>query len=238
MKTKIYLNPTRRQCESAKHLLRPRQRQWTFAPGDATAIVEDQDNVSRKVGRYWKTIKSAKHIIEVESYAVITPRRIVHYYLGLTGKSEKTVHAVPVGFGLQKAGYNLMLVRDSDGADYHPLPDEMRDAPATWVPKLEANAIRRAEIEARLASENSDFRAKYSANTMVTLDDSRRAGNCVEGSLQFAERKLKLSRDEVLSARHLFAVPAERLMRVANGDAARVKLAIVRAWERETTITI
>lgn len=72
----------------------------------------------------------------------------------------------------------------------------------------------------------------------VTLEDSRRAGNCVEGSLAFAERKLGMSREEIVVAGHLFSVPANRLIAVANGDLPRIEAAIKIAWLRETTVSI
>lgn len=72
----------------------------------------------------------------------------------------------------------------------------------------------------------------------VTLLDSRSAGNCVEGSLAFAERKLGIPRAEILSAGYLFSVPADRLLRVANGNTAQAEAAARDAWMRETTVCI
>lgn len=72
----------------------------------------------------------------------------------------------------------------------------------------------------------------------VTLADNRAAGNCVEGTLAFAERKLQIPREEILAGGHLFAVPASRLLAGANDEADWVKAAIRRAWLRETMLAI
>ncbi len=74
--------------------------------------------------------------------------------------------------------------------------------------------------------------------TRVTLADSRRAGNCIEGSLQFAERKLGMTRAEVIGSAHLLALPAIRILHVANGQHEQAKRACYAAWLRETTISI
>ena len=71
--------------------------------------------------------------------------------------------------------------------------------------------------------------------SVVLLEDSRRAGNCVEGSLQFAERRLGLPREAVLAGQWFVSVPGCRLL--ATGD-RRAEMAVRAAFQRETTIAI
>jgi hypothetical protein len=94
-----------------------------------------------------------------------------------------------------------------------------------------------ARLARQQASEEALFRRSLH-NTRVTLMDSRKAGNCIEGSLQFAEKKLGISRQEILDAGYLFSVAADRLLKVANGDRPRVEAAIRVAYARETMVSI
>jgi hypothetical protein len=65
--------------------------------------------------------------------------------------------------------------------DYHP-------EDADWTAKDFATRVRKA-----MAANWAKRREAKRAAKQAALDDSRRAGNCVEGSLAFAERKLHFS---------------------------------------------
>jgi hypothetical protein len=75
-------------------------------------------------------------------------------------------------------------------------------------------------------------------STRVSLADSRRAGNCVEGALKFAERRLGIGRAEILAGGHLLHVPASRIMAAAGTEAEPARRACYAAWLRETTVSI
>ncbi len=74
-------------------------------------------------------------------------------------------------------------------------------------------------------------------STLVNLGDSRRAGNCIEGTLAWVEKKLGIERKTVLENDYLFSVPAKRLLPLAQED-YRVNNAIKSAWNRETMVMI
>lgn len=143
----------------------------------------------------------------------------------------------------------IAVIRTSDGMDYHPSANDFR-APnfATVVREGMAEnfkrraAQRKVEKQAARTAKEKAAREKMIArdlrNTRVTLDDSRKVGNCVEGTLAFCERKLGLSREEILSGGYMLTVSADRLAARANGDIERVNAAIYRAWIRETTVCI
>lgn len=99
------------------------------------------------------------------------------------------------------------------------------EAKAAWICQAESRRI-------------NDLFRKDIASTRVTLEDSRKAGNCIEGSLVFAQRKLGISRQEILAGGHLFAIPASKILAAANGQKEQAEGAVKAAWIRETMICI
>jgi hypothetical protein len=130
-----------------------------------------------------------------------------------------------------------------DGEKYHFRSADTiyQAAPIIALVETIAGAFARRDREKERVAAEAALAEVYQrgiATTRVTLLDSRLAGNCVEGSLAFAERKLGLSREDVIAAGYLLAVPASRLLAVANGDRTAVDRAIRMAWMRETTVSI
>jgi hypothetical protein len=156
---------------------------------------------------------------------------------------HETVGAVtmPDGYRWASDHNGVHIVRESDGMDYHPTTKEIvAGKPAKIIAALEENSERRRQQK---ESEDRAERDRYYftrdlPTVRVTLADSRAAGNCVEGSLAFAERKLHIPREEIMAGGHLFSVPATRLLAAANGDKPRVEAAVRRAWMRETAVSI
>jgi len=74
-------------------------------------------------------------------------------------------------------------------------------------------------------------------STRVNLQDSRCAGNCIEGTLNWVKQRLGIDRDTIMDGSYLFSVPAKKLLPLANDD-ARVKKSINMAWMRETLVSI
>lgn len=193
----------------------------------------------------FKTYPKFGHEARITSYAVVSEGMItLHHALRPT-----LVKLAPAGLIFAVDGNGLHLVRKSDGMDYHPslldwtAPDFARRVrkglgdnrhrllAMKKAQRLEAASKHRAARLARLMERDLP-------TTRVTLHDSRMAGNCIEGSLAFAERKLGLDRADILAASHLFTVSADRLLSVSNGDRPRVEAAVRLAWLRETTVAI
>ena len=176
------------------------------------------------------------------SFGIITlGGRVMLYRRGFTGSLKSRILPAPSGM-LWTIDNGLCLVRQSDKMDYHPTCEDLQS------PRF-ASVVREAmarNYAARLAAKQeakrqARFEARFQrdlATTRVTLHDSRRAGNCIEGSLQFAERKLGLDRGSILAAGHLFTVPAKTLLRIANGKTEQAMRAVRAAWSRETTVCI
>jgi hypothetical protein len=145
----------------------------------------------------------------------------------------------PAGMKFDRDGSGIM-VRRTDGMDYHPTPADWsrRDFATFCRAQLAANFKARAEAR-KLAAVSARFaavRAREIGSVRVTLDDSRRAGNCVEGSLKYAESRLGIERSEILGAGYLFSLPASRL--IASNGHPGVARAVEFAWSRETAVQI
>lgn len=98
------------------------------------------------------------------------------------------------------------------------------------------NLGKRLEIkkQAKASEAFNRIRSREIANTVVLLEDSRAVGNCVQGSLAYAER-MGLKPEEVLAAPHMIGIKAKILIRSQD---SRAIAAANRAFQRETTIAI
>ena len=148
----------------------------------------------------------------------------------------------PKGMLFDKDNNGIKLIRISDKMDYHPIYGDWRAKDfATRVRRqMAANYKNRVESK-RLERKNKQFDFLFNRdlhNTMVTLDDSRKAGNCIQGSLNFAEKKLRISGEDLINGGYLFTIPASKILKVANGDTARAMAACRTAWLRETEVAI
>lgn len=180
----------------------------------------------------------------VASYATYSDNlATVHHAI----KGSRTLKA-PSGMRFANQ-QGLCVVRKSDGMEYHPTLDDLfSKAFARRVKNQLAENFRRraqmrkAEKQAKQNKRESErigkIRAREIGSTRVTLADSRMAGNCVEGSLAFVERKLHIPRAEVLAGSYLFSVPASEVLASANGQTSQAERAIEIAWQRETTVCI
>jgi len=153
----------------------------------------------------------------------------------------------PAGMLFRNDSNGFFLQRVTDKMDYHLTPEDW-DAKnfATRVRtamsknylarQAEKRSAKVAAKDAKEASRIEAIKAREIGATRVTLDDSRRAGNCVEGSLRYAETRLQIDRETIINNGYLFSVRASRLL-ATNGDTG-VKRAVNAAWLRETTVTI
>lgn len=161
------------------------------------------------------------------------------YRRGFKGKIKSRVIYAPSGMKFQKDDLGLVLKRLSDGMDYHPTAKDLQSKQFATVVRAEMAKNYKARLVQKKAEKQSKILEKLFQRdlrtTMVTLHDSRKAGNCVEGSLQFAERRLGISRQEIIKGGHLFKVPAYKLVKTGE---ARALAAAKAAWNRETTICI
>ena len=146
----------------------------------------------------------------------------------------------PKGFVFSSDALGAKLQSRDGKRDYHFSSDEVlaENAMRGMMQRARANWSRQAEARKSEAQAKRDAKIyeQEIASVRVTLDDSRRAGNCIEGSLTYAEQRLHISRDEILGAGYLFSVPAEKLLATNGHDG--VKRAVRAAWLRETAVQI
>lgn len=226
------LQPTDKDRKDAKRILGlTPHRAWIITGGINSFVLSDQDNISYAC----RTIKKSNHKARIELF--VQPynngKRLAFFRLG-----KKITRAVPDGYRFEYHGKSLVFIRDSDGMDLHPEEHHLRtfDFPA-MIASLEQNHKWRLEIAEH--RKDDDFRMaifnQNIGNTMVSLFDSRRAGNCIEGSLQFASYRLGVPREEILAAPWLVTIPAARLIATGSSLARNAALA---AFDRETIVSI
>lgn len=190
-------------------------------------------------------------------------------FVSLSGRSAVVVQRAkivrriiaPAGLKFSADKNGAKIVRRTDGLDFHPSAEQWQAKNFATIARRELaakfnapRAAKRAAIEAKKSAEYAAREAVQAAareavqyalesgKCRVTLADSRRAGNCIEGSLRFAERRLGVTRDEILPAAHLFAFSAVRIRAGAAADNGGTpdlaERAIKIAWQRETMVQI
>lgn len=189
--------------------------------------ITDRNHVSTFRNGKWRTVASATHIVYVTSIAVFGGRKL-EWLIGPSDVVRKYI--LPTGWHWSKDNLGIVAI-DSDGIDYHPLWTDNITIEHILMGHAQNKEKRKQQIEYQLFGE----KLKEQLNTtFVTLEDSKRAGNCIEGSLAFAERILHLNREDVINGSYFFKVPAIKLY---DKD-ERAKAACLQAFLRETTISI
>jgi hypothetical protein len=216
----------------------PRKKNiYTGKPKLSGPAMQERWETIRYKGRYKGYTGSELHCDYQSCIAVSRSGRSAVWILG--GKINRRWIA-PVGMKFEiDNNPSLQLIRLSDGMDYHPTGEDLRSK--NWIARCRAAMAKNytARMAAKkLARENARFekiKAREIGSVRVTLQDSRRAGNCVEGSIRFAERRLGMTRDQVLAGDYLLTVQAEKLL---ASNEPRAKAAVEIAWSRETMVQI
>jgi hypothetical protein len=149
-------------------------------------------------------------------------------------KIKSRLENPPKGMKWKRDKDGIFLERQTDGMDFHiTCRDIARKNLAGYVRgNMAANYKNRLQAQ-RLEKQFSD---KVSS-TLVTFTDARRAGNCVEGILGWAKRKLGMDKEQFLAAPWLVQIPAKLLLRL-DPENQLVKNSINQAWLRENTVSI
>ena len=131
------------------------------------------------------------------------------------------------------------IVQSSNFAiEYHPTSKDMmsKNFGSRIIAALMSAKIRREKnlILSESQLEYQRIMDREIDTTRVNLEDSRMSGNCLEGSLRYAERMLRTSRESILIAPWLVHFPTSSL----DPDKKECQRAIRQAWLRETTVSI
>lgn len=126
---------------------------------------------------------------------------------------------------------SLILTSDFN-CEYHPTLGDIKSKNFGFriIKNIKENQVKRKNV-LRLKI----IKERELSKTWVSLDDSRAAGNCIEGSLNFISKNFGIGWEDVLNAKWLFSIKANRLLHFPDN---RVKNAINKAYERETMICI
>ena len=254
---------TKAQINAAKHMLKLRSSvQWNVVPctpEDEQGVTADVMRESKRVGRRGKrrTVTRSKHEAQVINCAQIMAKgkKLKTWLLcPLTGKTRVNVWSAPQGWTIID-NIPLALVADDDPfCDWHidrfeiiSFFERCKKGANEWMELARYNAAKRREVEKQWEEHRAElekqaaqqrhllsfFEADTHRTTRVTLQDSRRAGNCVVGSLDFAKR-YQLSEEHVTGL-NCPGMRGDVLMR--SGD-YRAKNAVLEAWQRETLVSI
>ncbi len=136
-------------------------------------------------------------------------------------------------FGSDNNGAKLFKIKDSS-IDLHLDSSNVFQPVSSLRRGLLQNQAKRAEIQARQKQDkkNKEIFFKNIGNTVVFIDDSRRAGNCGQGIKAFALRN-KLNAE--------IGISATKLMKLAKKETMisdRIINSIYKAFERETMVSI
>lgn len=172
-------------------------------------------------------------------YRIAANKKAIIYVFGFAGDLKRLIVRAPKGMFFGRDDNGLVLRRQSDGMDYHPTTEDLQSKKfAALVRSKMAENFKKRLAAKKLEKQNILYEKIFQQdikNTMVTLNDSRKAGNCIEGSLSFAERRLNIPREEILKGGFIFKINAKRL--IQTGDERAIKAVRV-AWNRETTVCI
>ncbi len=160
----------------------------------------------------------------MQSHARISKdKSILCAMIGFSGSSETyTVQAGLVYFwDTDKNG--LRLVRARDGADFHPTTGDIRLGRAHIVKNLTENALARKKIKLDAKKDAALLKKAIKEGVWVCFGDSISAGNCRNGTANFA------SRHGLDLARHYNA----SFLSDIKDDTRRISLAILAATRRQ-----
>lgn len=235
MKTKIY--------DLTPYISRVVRNVFEFTNGTPMTVNEEDSCGPRIAGHsYYFTTPGGKRINHPNSYGWPMVYHHSTRTINVGANWIKKISTPPKGcYFTFSRGNGLCVVRKSDGLDYHPTRNDflainfktnLRKKMAAKF--LECAKARKSEKE--LKAFNYIFQ-KELHSTQVNLLDSRRAGNCIEGSLKFAEAKLRIPREEILTCPWLVQVPAQKLLRISDNQ-NEILRSIKQAFLRETVVSI
>lgn len=219
----------------------PSRRNWRSAlPAKAQPKLAPFGVITHNMGRYSSGCRYTKY-----EYTPTYQSSVRVWRSGQTAEvwqmnkmalSRRILAPAGLRFAIDDLGAHVVA---ADGTDYHPTADEWMSPRFASVVRAAVKAKRKAARVAAVAARDSarvaKIRDRQMASCRVTLADSRSAGNCVEGSLAFAERRLGMPRAEIVAGGHLVHVSGAALL--ATGD-ARARRAVEAAWQRETMVAI
>ena len=239
--TALRNNLLAKQSQEAAQKTNFRIKNW-ITPVPQIGEVEKGCYHSYNCGRYSRSCSYIKweYAAKYTSFATVAEdKKSICYTYGFKNEITSIHKKAPKGYVFERDHNGLMLLRESDGMDYHFSAEEL--AAKNFITlvknKIAENYNKRIQ-QKRQEKEQKRLEKIFQKDiptTSVTFFDSRKAGNCVEGTLNFAEKRLGISREEIIKGGFLFKVSAEKLMKTGE---LRAIAAVKAAWQRETMVCI
>ena len=138
------------------------------------------------------------------------------------GKNWGNGIKLPKGCSFYWDSLGFCVVRNSDKMEYHPTRRECGSLNFVSLVRkgLSDNYKKRLEFS-RKNKEMLSYKKLFdreSLSTRVTLHDSIKAGNCIEGSLKFAEKYFGLIRSEIIDGGYLFSISGKKLIKLVTKE--------------------
>lgn len=218
------------QAWEAARLQNPRKSNWRRpTPSEYPEVRGSFTTHEIRSGRYTNAIYFPKYT----SFLHVKDKYRAVYVCGFTRELTKVHLRAPAGTEWDKDG---SIVRSSDyRIEYHPCSlDFVSGHFALLVKTGLRNAQRKRAALLELAS-RQEARRHELETTRVNLHDSQQAGNCIAGSLRFAEERLRIPREQILAAPWLVHASGAALLATRDPAAER---AVHAAFHRETPVSI
>lgn len=195
------------------HKTHPHRKNWRSETAEKSAAAPYCREIN--LGRYSSrcTYTHYEYQPTVGCYGLASGSRLVFSYAG-----GKKMLPAPQGYRWTTDRNGIALVSLDGKKDYHPDSDDLRFySPAAIRSKLLALYRQRQEQAKKEKDDLAAVRRAEREGAAICVADSVRAGNCKAGTVNFANRH------GLNPASHYR--PTE-LLKIANGDAHRVRLAV------------
>jgi hypothetical protein len=232
-KAVIQLDPdTASRISAEQKNKHPRRQNWYAA----RPSLENSEESWTQVNQY-----RGSRYISYDYIPMATCWAVVRGKLGLEFhfKNQVTFLQPPNGYKWEKRHWEIRLVsKSTSDKDYHPHAADLLKYSKAGIRKklLELYATRQAHKRSLSAKEKflkqtkekqlKSIRRAEKEGAMICYLDSIRAGNCQAGTMSFADRH-GLSKEEHYKP--------SQLLKIANGDASRVVLAVAVGLKRHHT---
>ena len=246
MSTPLYNSKLANESVTASRKANGRIKNWNGAASSIKPRTKGEYD-EKNHGRYSSRCSYNRYSYTPRYTSFITERDgILTYEFGFVGEMKTVRKPVPAGMRFSTDSLGAKLIRVSDELDCHFTGDVFLNKNFVSLVRIEMARKYHKNVEENKLKRNAKKNAAQQvrldkiftrdlSHTYVNLNDSRAVGNCVEGSLRFAELRLKMNRADILSGGHLCVVNAKRLVDTKDERAIR---AARRAWTRETLVAI
>ena len=197
-----------------------RKKNWTEPKASSLRIAPRYNTID--CGRYSSrcTYRKYNYMPVVGSYAIIEGG-LLHYFWS---DEEPTVLEAPFGYIWSEDVNGICIISNDGKKDYHPTSDDLREYSKRHIRSLAlANYRTRVRIKREAYKELRFIKKAQKEGARICLKDSLIAGNCRVGTEDFGKRH------QLDPSKHY---SPNKLLKIANGAASRVKLAVMAGLRR------